>query len=165
MHRASPLTNPLLCSFTFRKMSLPYTVITYFGDSLLFVCRVSLPPQDCKLREGKNLIHFVWSSIISTHTWHVADSPCFEFFKALSYLLHLLFFKTMCEVGCHYLTHETAEAQRGCSMSRSPYFYFKLLPLIKKIMLQEFPGDPVVKIQALTAEGPVSVPGQGTKIL
>ena len=74
MHRASPLTNPLLCSFTFRKMSLPYTVITYFCDSLLFVCRVSLPPQDCKLREGKNLIHFVWSSIISTHTWHVADS-------------------------------------------------------------------------------------------
>ena len=32
-------------------------------------------------------------------------------------------------------------------------------------MLQEFPGDPVGKIQALTAEGPVSVPGQGTKIL
>ena len=105
------------------------------------------------------------TQLICQLTWHVADSPCFEFFKALSYLLHLLFFKTMCEVGCHYLTHETAEAQRGCSMSRSPYFYFKLLPLIKKIMLQEFPGDPVVKIQALTAEGPVSVPGQGTKIL
>lgn len=60
---------------------------------------------------------------------------------------------------------KTAEAQRGCSMSRSLYFYFKLLPLIKKIMLQEFPGDPVVKIQALTAEDPVLVPVQGTKIL
>ena len=67
MHRASPLTNPLLCSFAFRKMSLPYIVITYFCNSLLFVCLVYLPPQDCKLHEGKNLIHFVWSSIISTH--------------------------------------------------------------------------------------------------
>ena len=102
--------------------------------------------------------------LICQLTWHVVDSRCFELFKALSYLLHLLFIKTTCEVGCHYLTHETAEAQRGCSMSRSPYFYFKLLPLIKKIMLQGFPGGPVVKIQALTAEGPGSVPGQGPKI-
>lgn len=31
-------------------------------------------------------------------------------------------------------------------------------------MLQEFRGGPVVKSQALTAEGPDSVPGQGTKI-
>lgn len=42
--------------------------------------------------------------------------------------------------------------------------YFELW-LLKKCPFWDFPGGPGVRLSAFTAEGPVQVPGWGTKIL
>ena len=50
-----------------------------------------------------------------------------------------------------------------CKLNEVPLYGISVLQL-ENITVQEFPGSPVVRIGAFTAEGPSLIPGQGTKI-